>query len=188
MVVEGQTDILTMGLPYIGPYNVNSTMNPILVAVMGLGYFFNLYINKPLVRQGGVVIITHPTRWEFNPLHHPSYIDFFEQVLSQTTDPVEMAAKFEESFAVDPWYIHLYRKSYAYHGVHPFYMWYWCAHALDHLGGVVVVGGDREAVRRLGFRPASSFDDGLEIASDIVGTNPSITHLHCPPLLLTEVR
>ncbi len=36
-MVEGQTDILTMGLPYICPYNVNSIMNPILVACLGLG-------------------------------------------------------------------------------------------------------------------------------------------------------
>ena len=41
--VEGQTDILTMGIPYICPYNVNSIMNPILVMCTGLGYFFNLY-------------------------------------------------------------------------------------------------------------------------------------------------
>ena len=40
--VEGQSDILTMGLPYICPYNVNSVMNPILVACLGLGYFFNM--------------------------------------------------------------------------------------------------------------------------------------------------
>ena len=45
--VEGQTDILTMGLPYICPYNVNSVMNPILVMCMGLGYFFNLYRGRP---------------------------------------------------------------------------------------------------------------------------------------------
>ena len=54
VAVEGQTDILTMGLPYICPYNVNSIMNPILVACLGLGYFFNLYRGKPLVREGGV--------------------------------------------------------------------------------------------------------------------------------------
>src|ERR1700733_4181823 len=40
---EGQTDILALGLPYICPYNVNSIMNPILVACLGLGYFFNMY-------------------------------------------------------------------------------------------------------------------------------------------------
>ena len=85
--VEGQADILTMGLPYICPYNVNSIMNPILVMCLGLGYFFNLYRGKPLVREGGVLIMSHPTPWEFHPVHHPSYIDFFEQVLAETTDP-----------------------------------------------------------------------------------------------------
>ena len=146
--VEGQTDVLTMGLPYICPYNVNSVMNPILVMCLGLGYFFNLYRGRPLVREGGVVIMGHPTAWEFHPVHHPSYIDFFEQVLAATTDPAEIEAKFEEQFAYDEWYIHLYRTSYAYHGVHPFYMWYW--------GGArpAVAGtGDRGGRRRPGGAP-----------------------------------
>ncbi len=186
--VEGQTDILTMGLPYICPYNVNSIMNPILVACLGLGYFFNLYRGRPLVRKGGVVILRHPTPWEFHPGHHPSYIDFFEEVLSDTTDPVEISKTYEESFATDPWYVHLYRTGNAYHGVHPFYMWYWCAHALDHLGRVIVVGGDPAAVRRMGFSPATSLDDALEIASDVVGRSPSLTHVHTPPLLMADVR
>ena len=186
--VEGQTDVLTMGLPYICPYNVNSIMNPILVACLGLGYFFNLYRGKPLVREGGVLIMSHPTPWAFNPVHHPSYIDFFEQVLSETTDLLEIESKYELAFATDPWYVHLYRTSYAYHGVHPFYMWYWCAHALEHLGRVIVVGGDRGAVRRLGFSPASTLADALEMATDVVGRDPSITHLHAPPLLIADVQ
>jgi hypothetical protein len=101
-----------------------------------------------------------------------------------------MEARFEKSFAEDEWYRHLYRTSYAYHGVHPFYMWYWGAHALHHLGGtdhVVVVGGEARAVRRLGFRPATTMADALEMASDFVGREPTITHLHVPPLLLAEV-
>jgi hypothetical protein len=186
--VHGQTDILTMGLPYICPYNVNSIMNPILVACLGLGYFFNLYRGQPLVREGGVLILHHPTPWDFHPAHHPSYIDFFEQVLSQTTDPVEISKVYEESFATDPWYVHLYRTGHAYHGVHPFYMWYWCAHALEHLARVIVVGGDPKAVRRLGFSPASSLDDALEIARDVVGPSPTLTHLHAPPILMADVR
>jgi len=188
--VEGQTDVLTMGLPFICPYNVNSVMNPILVMCTGLGYFFNMYRGRPLVREGGVLILTHPTPWDFHPVHHPSYIDFFEQVLAETTDPAEMEARFEKSFAEDEWYRHLYRTSYAYHGVHPFYMWYWGSHALQHLGGtdhVIVVGGDVKAVRRLGFRPASTMADALEMASDHVGREPTITHLHVPPLLMAEV-
>ena len=186
--VEGQTDILTMGLPYICPYNVNSVMNPILVMCLGLGYFFNLYRGRPLVREGGVLIMSHPTPWAFHPVHHPSYIDFFEQVLADTTDPVQIESKYEEQFATDPWYIHLYRTSYAYHGVHPFYMWYWGSHALQHLGQVIVVGGDPKAVRRLGFKSASTLRDALEMAEDVVGRDPSITHVHNPPLLMADVR
>jgi hypothetical protein len=185
--VEGQTDILTMGLPYISPYNVNSILNPILVACLGLGYFFNLYRGRAPVREGGVVIMSHPTPWEFHPVHHPSYIDFFEQVLAETTDPARIEAEFEKGFAEDEWYRHLYRTSYAYHGVHPFYMWYWCAHALQHLGQVIIVGGDVRAVRRLGFKPASTLSDALEMASDAVGPDASITHLHNPPILMADV-
>ncbi len=185
--VSGQTDIMTMGIPYICPYNVNSIMNPILVTCMGLGYYFNLYRGKPLVREGGVVIMTHPTPWEFNPVHHPSYIDFFEQCLADTTDPHELSRKYEKSFAEDEWYKHLYRTGYAYHGVHPFYMWYWASHAMKHLGRVIIVGGDAKAVRRLGFTPATSMNDALELASDVVGPSPTITHFHAPPVLMADV-
>jgi lactate racemase len=186
--VDGQTDIVTFGLPYICPYNVNSIMNPILVMCLGLGYFFNLYRGKPLVRPGGVVIISHPTPWAFHPVHHPSYIDFFEEVLADTTDPVEIEKTYEERFATDEWYRHLYRTSHAYHGVHPFYMWYWGAHALEHVGGVIIVGGDPKAVRRMGFKAASTLRDALEMAGDVVGRDPSITHLHCPPMGIADVH
>jgi lactate racemase len=185
--VEGQTDILTMGIPYICPYNVHSIMNPILVMCTGLGYFFNMYRGKPLVREGGVVIMTHPTTNEFHPVHHPSYIDFFEQVLADTTDPKEIEAKYEKQFAEDEWYRHLYRTSYAYHGVHPFYMWYWGSHGMQHCGRVIIVGGDTASVRRLGFTPASTLDDALELASDVVGRGATITHLHNPPLVMADV-
>ena len=158
-------------------------MNPILVMCLGLGYFFNMYRGKPLVREGGVLIMSHPTPWEFHPVHHPSYIDFFEQVLAETTDPIEIEAKYEKQFAEDEWYRHLYRTSYAYHGVHPFYMWYWGSHALQHLGKVIIVGGEPRAVRRLGFTPASTLDDALEMASDVVGRHATITHLHNPPIV-----
>ena len=163
-------------------------MNPILVMCMGLGYLFNMYRGKPLVREGGVVIMTHPTYAEFNPVHHPSYIDFYEQVLADTTDPAEMSAKWEKQYAEDEWYRHLYRTSYAYHGVHPFYAWYWGAHGQQHAGKVIIVGGDPTAVRRIGFTPASTMNDAFEIATDVVGRSPTISHLHVPGVLVADVK
>ena len=185
--VNGQADVVTAGLPYIGPYNVNSIMNPVLVMCLGLGYFFNLYQGVPLVRKGGVMIFTHPVSREFHPVHHPSYVDFFEEVLAETTDPAQIEQRFEAAYAEDEWYRHLYRTSYAYHGVHPFYMWYWGAHALEHLGDVIFVGGDPAACRRMGFRRADTLRDALEMAEQVVGRDPTLTHFHCPPLFYCEV-
>ncbi|MBO0681521.1 MAG: DUF2088 domain-containing protein [Candidatus Dormibacteraeota bacterium] len=186
--VEGQTDVVTMGLPYIGPYNVNSILNPVLVVCLGLGYLFNLYRGRPLVREGGVVIMSHPCRYEFDSVHHPSYVDFYDEVLAETTNPLEIEERYEERFAEDPWYRQLFRRSHAYHGVHPFYAWYWAAHALEYVGDVIVVGGERRTVRQLGFKCATRLEDALEMAEQTVGRYPSITHLHAPPLLLADVR
>ncbi|QZY29229.1 lactate racemase domain-containing protein [Nocardioides coralli] len=186
--VDGQSDVMVMGVPYLGPYNVSSVMNPILATCMGLGYYFNSYRGAPVVRRGGAVILYHPLQADFDVLHHPSYVDFYEEVLAESTDPAVVEAKYEQQFATDPWYIHLYRTSHAYHGVHPFYMWYWAAHAMDHVGDVIWVGADRQVARRLGFRAASSLPDALEMARDTVGDSPSITYLHNPPHLLADVR
>ncbi len=186
--VDGQTDVVTIGVPYLGPYNVDACMNPVLVVCMGLGYLFNLYRGRPVVRQGGVAILFHPCRYEFDAVQHPSYIDFYDEVLADTRDPAEIEARYERCFAEDPWYRQLYRTSYAYHGVHPFYAWYWAAHALQHLGDVIVVGGQREVVHHLGFKCASTLQDALEMAEQTVGRYPSITHLHLPPLLLADVQ
>lgn len=185
--VRGQSDVLVLGVPYLCPYNVNSVMNPILAACMGLGYYFNSYRGAPVVRKGGAVILYHPVPWDFSQLHHPSYVDFFDEVLPVSTDPAVIAEKFELQYATDPWYIHQYRTSYAYHGVHVFYMWYWIAHALDHVGDVIWVGADRKSVERMGFRSASSLRDALEMASSTVGRDPSITYLRNPPHILADV-
>jgi hypothetical protein len=186
--IDGQADIGVFGVPYVGPYNVNSIMNPVLAMCMALGYLFNFYLNKPIVRKGGVGIFYHPLPPVFHPVHHPSYIDFFDEVLSVTTDPAEMETKFEEKFATDPWYIHQYRTSYAFHGVHPFYMWYWGAHAMQHLGDIIFIGADPKTAARLGFHSAPDLSSALEIASHTVGSSPSITCLRTPPITMADVR
>jgi D-beta-D-heptose 7-phosphate kinase/D-beta-D-heptose 1-phosphate adenosyltransferase len=47
--VEGQSDIVIFGMPYISPYNVNSILNPLLVQVMACGYLHNLNRGVPLL-------------------------------------------------------------------------------------------------------------------------------------------
>lgn len=158
--VEGQADVLILGIPYLGPYNVHSTMNPLLVYNMFLGYLFNLYKGKPLVRKGGVIIGTHPMPEEFNQVHHPSYVDLWNEGLAETSDIRELARRYEERYAHDRRYRNLYRNSHAYHGAHPFTVLYWAAHALDHVGDAILVGGDPATTRRMGLGRADNHSRG----------------------------
>ena len=189
--VDGQADILLVGLPAIGPYSVYSILNPILVYCMAAGYFFNFYKGKPLVRKGGVMIVVNPIENRFHKVHHPSYIDFFEEVLTQSTDPAEIERRFEKEYAENERYIHLYRTSYAYHGVHPFYMWYWGCHGMDHLGRVISVNPSSEkAASRIGFATAPSLPGAIGQAKEFLGMpgdQAQITYFHCPPVFMCRV-
>ena len=185
--VEGQADVLLMGVPFVGPYNVNSIMNPLLVYNYLLGYLFNLYKGKPLVREGGVLIGTHPMPAEFDGRYHPSYVDLWNEAYSETNDIREIAHRYEKRYAEDERYRTLYRNHHAYHGVHPFTVLYWAAHALDHLGGVIVVGGDPMTTAKMNLGRAETIAEALEMAEDIVGPEPSTTYMHLPPLFVCEV-
>jgi len=187
--VKGQSDILIVGVPYICPYNVNSIMNPILVQCTGLGYLFNMYRGKPLVKQGGTVIICHPLRDEFHPEHHPSYIEFFHRCLAETTDAEALQQNYEAEFARNPTYVHMYRYGHAYHGAHPFYMWYWGEPGRQHVGRVIAAGCEEpEVATRMGWEPADTLDEAIAMATAEHGRSATITYLHLPPLVIADVE
>jgi len=188
--VKGQCDILIGGIPDMSPYNVNSILNPVLFVCLVHGYFFNLYRNMPLLRKGGVLIAVHPLRNEFHKVHHPSYIDFYNNVLSKTLDTSEIENKFEKEFATNPEYIRLYRESNAFHGVHPFYMWYWGCYGLSYIGKTIVVGAkDRSVIERLKFGYARNVKEAVKIAKDFLKNDkPEITYIKVPPILSVHVK
>ncbi len=187
--LRGQSDIVICGIPFISPYNVNSILNPILVQVMGLGYFHNFYKGKPILRKGGALILCHPCYDEFDHQHHPSYIEFFNRLLPETRDAMVLRDKYEEEFAKNPSYIEMYRRGNAYHGVHPFFMWYWGENGRQHVGKVIVAGAENAHVpARLGWDRAESLTEAIAMARSFVGPSPSITLLHHPPMVMAEVE
>ncbi|HET9872082.1 MAG TPA: lactate racemase domain-containing protein [Propionibacteriaceae bacterium] len=186
--VQGQADVGLIGVPQQSPYSVDSVTNPILAAWQGLAGAFGSHTGAPFVRDGGALVLYHPMPADFSALHHPSYVDFFADVLPVTTDPLQIQEKFETKFATDPWYRHLYRVGNAFHGVHPFHLWYQIAAARSHCSDIVWVGADRGSVERLGFRAASTLADALEIVSSSVGRSPTIRYLHNPPQIVPDVR
>jgi lactate racemase len=185
--LEGQADVLVSGIPYISPYNVNSFLNPLLVAVMAQGYLFNFYRGAPVVKKGGAMIVFHPCTDQFDKEHHAPYVEFVHDVLPQTRDAVVMHRQFEEKFANNPAYIEMYRKGHAYHPAHPFFMWYWGEAGRQHLGKVIVVGADNDYIPKLlGWETARSFPEALAKASD-GKRDPKVTMLHVPPIVMADV-
>ncbi|WPB74747.1 lactate racemase domain-containing protein [Archangium violaceum] len=187
--VQGQSDIVIFPIPFISPYSVNSILNPLLVQVMGLGYFFNLNRGVPLVKKGGVIILTHPAFDEFDPVQHPSYIEFFNRVLPETRDAVQIEQKYEREFAENPSYVHLYRKGNAYHGVHPLYMWYWGENGRQHAGKVIVAGGENNHVPALlGWDRTDTLTEAIEEARGFMGRSASISLLRIAPTVMVDVK
>src|SRR5438067_3466308 len=187
--VRGQADILVAGIPYISPYNVNSILNPLLVQVMACGYLFNLNRGVPLVKKGGVIIVTHPLYDEFDPEHHAPYIEFFNRLLPETRDAMVLGHKYEEEFAKNPSYVHLYRKGNSYHGAHPFYMWYWGENGRQWCGEFICAGAENNHVPALlGWDRTDTLSEAIQEARGFMGRSASISFVHIPPILQTEVR
>lgn len=186
--LDEPADVVILGLPSIGPYNVASILNPILVQCLALGYFFNFYRNRPYLKKGGVMILLHPIENKFHMTHHPSYFDFWNDLIPQTRDPHELGHRFEKSYAENERYIDLYRNSYAYHGVHPFYMWYWGAHGAAHVGKVISVKPvSVPAANRLGYDVAPTLDTAIGMARDFSGQDAKLMYFHCPPVFMCDL-
>ncbi|MBP6632416.1 MAG: DUF2088 domain-containing protein [Kofleriaceae bacterium] len=188
--VEGQADILITGIPFVSPYNVNSkALNPLLVQVMALGYYYHMYRGKPLLRDGGVLIITHPCSDRFDPVHHPSYIEFFNRILPETRDSYTLEKKYQDEFAYNPSYVEMYRRGNAYHGAHPFYMWYWGQRGRERVGRVIVVGADNTTVpAMMGWETAGSMAEAVSMARSTMGRSAQITMMHQPPIVMCDVK
>ena len=186
--VEGQSDVAVFGVPFICPYNVNAPMNPLLVRCLALGYFFNMYRGAPILKQGGVFILTHPLYNDFSPAHHAAYHEFFHRCLTETRDSATLQRKYEAEFAGDAQYRDMYSNGHGYHGVHPFYMWYWAENGANHCGLVIVVGAeDRESASVMGWECADSMDEALAMAQSFLGRTPTVSHLHIPPINMVDV-
>jgi hypothetical protein len=186
--VRGQSDIVIFGVPFISPYSVNSILNPLLVQVMGLGYFHNLYRGKPLLRKGGVLILCHPCHDDFDHEQHPSYIEFFNRLLPETRDAMKLRHKYEEEFARNPSYISMYRRGHAYHGAHPFFMWYWGENGRQHVGKVIVAGASNAHVpAMMGWERAESVTEAIAMARSYTGPSSSVTMLRTVPIAMADV-
>ncbi len=180
-----QYSTMVFGLPDLSPYAVDARINPVLVVSDVLGYIYNWFYHKPVVRNGGVVIILNPVFEVFHDEYHVPYKRFYEEVLAKTRDPFEMRDRFQEKYAKDEYFIDCYRNRYAHHGYHPFTVWYWATYALRNLAKVILVGPpDDKVAKRLGVAWSPSLVQALAEAREITG-DEEVVGLTIPPFFYT---
>jgi hypothetical protein len=97
--------------------------------------------------------------------------------------------KYEEEFARNPSYIEMYRRGNAYHGSHPFFMWYWGENGRQHAGKVILAGAKNAHVPAImGWDRSESLTEAIAMARSFVGPSASITMMKWPPIVMADVE
>jgi hypothetical protein len=166
-------DVVLYGVPAWSPYAIFSSMNPILTLISsGLGYLGGSI--QALGKPGCTVIMATPCPNEWDRVHHPSYPDVWDHVLSKTRDPYEIERTFTDHYAHHEEMIDLYRNHYAFHPIHGIFATQ-PLRRLTHCGQVIVAGAEDASVpRHLGFHAAATVEEALDMARDIHGAGYSI--------------
>ncbi len=177
--VEGQTDVLLVGMADGDGYSRLSVFNPIHCRNRAFSGLFGAYHDNPLVRKGGILIVANPFEPKWSLLNHPSYHVLYNEVLPTTKDPVEVWDTYAEEYAHRPDFVHKYRNGFAYHGAHPIILWGQGLYALNHLGGVFAAGvppEHAEVARRVGFEPFPTVEAALTEAEARLGNRCTISY------------
>ncbi len=177
--VEGQTDVLLVGMADGDGYSRLSVFNPIHCRNRALSGLFGAYHDHPLVRRGGILIVANPFEPKWSLLNHPSYHTLYHDVLPAMHDPVEVWDTYAEEYAHRPEFVHKYRNGFAYHGAHPVILYGQGLYALNQLGGVFAAGvaaEHAEVARRVGFEPFPTIEAALAEAEARLGKACTITY------------
>ena len=176
--VKGQSDVVIYGMGNSrDPYSKMSIINPIQVRNLAMSYSYGLFQNVPLVKPGGIIIVCHPCRKQFHPVHSPSYIEMFEKLLPHTKDPVELWELYADEYANRPEFVHKYRYGYAFHGVHPLILYGQGLYGFKHASKVFLAGAtDFEVAKRLSFEPFATVEEAVAEAEGLLGKDCSISY------------
>lgn len=164
-----QADVVVFGLPESDVYG--STDNPLVLLTYG-AMAIRGWVNKPMLRKGGVAILTAKCDGTIDDYLRQTDREVLE-LYANKFSVLEMGDHLEEYLTRED-YIYRYRHCNAFHPVHPFWLLYEDQYLLDHPSKVIVTGEvEPKPIRQIGCTPARDFDKAWEMALDVVGKNPT---------------
>jgi len=168
-----QADVVVAGFPMTQIYG--ATHNPLL-SLTYMAMLTRTWINKPLLRPGGVFIGLVKCNGAIDTRRRPADQEVWD-LFGKVHSALDLF-NFEEEFLTREDYIYRYRYCHAVHPMHSFWLFYEDQYLLDHAGKVIFAGEvNPEAVRKLGCTPARNFENAWEMAVKIVGKNPTVVVL-----------
>src|SRR5688500_12858293 len=141
-----------------------------------------------ILRDAFVIIHALPSSDDFDPVHHPSYIEYFNRLPPETRAAYTLETKSQDEYPYTPCYDDMFWRGNAYHGAHPFYMWYWGQRGREKIGRVICVGADNTTVPALlGWETADTLAEAIAMGRSTAGRSAQITMMHHPPIVITDV-
>ncbi len=186
--IKHQYDVIIYGVPNVSPYNIGSSLNPLLLHALVSGYLYNMYIGKPPLKKEGLIIISNPANEKFDKKQHPSYYDFYENVLRQKPDIFNLKT-IEQEYLHDKKYLKLYKENFAYHGTHAPIIYYWGVLGLLNVSKIIVAGAkNQKVITTLGYQATKNLDEAIKLAKKMKGNDCSMAYFCIPPIFIAKTE
>ncbi|MEW6263215.1 MAG: lactate racemase domain-containing protein [Thermodesulfobacteriota bacterium] len=165
-------DILVLGLPRNFHYGPGMGTNPILMSLAIGGQMSRCW---GAFREGGVIVAASICDGWFNANWFPSYQQTYDALQKYCSAEEFLASNEALAIAIDPEWRFQYSNYYKYHPYHAMSMISGGAVAVKRTSAVFIVGPEEPRYARgLGFIPVKTFDQALDGARKIVGSNPRV--------------
>jgi len=186
--IHKQYDVVILGMPNVTPYNVGAAMNPLLLRTLLYGYLYNMHRGQSPLKKDGHIIISNPAYRKFDMKQHPSYYDFYHDVVAKKPDIFKLK-DIETAYLENKEYSHKYRNKFAYHGTHALMVYYWGTLGHVNVGKVIVSAPkNKDTVENLGYEFAKNLDEAIMVCRREIGDKCSIAYLCMPPIFISEIR
>lgn len=169
-------DILVLGCP--GYMLHGETSNPLLALSHVANSMRGYLPPNPVLRKGGVVILTTPCNGTFNERYRPSDREVLKHYAGVGRDIYELFDQYAEEFLTREDLLYKYRHCFAFHPIHPFWLLASTQYVLDHASKVIFAGAkESEMSRQLGVTIAPDLKSAWEMACAETGSQPEVTVL-----------
>ncbi len=169
-----QADVIVAGLPRYVWYG--DTRNPI-INILAATTIMRSWRNRPLLKQGGVVVLVSKCDGHIDSAKHPSYARALK-LFGETGSAAALEEKHFESLLSDEGLLMKYHESNAYPPIHPIWLFNENQYAIDHAASVIIATAEDAAAPALvGAKHAATVEDAMASALKQTGRDARILAL-----------